>query len=95
MLPIQRAEHLAACTLQRQMLISLGRSGCLALRQAGVLGWTGVPADKRAMLPGWSSCDVALAHARECGDAMVAIVLQNSDRPLICRDSHWFYSRSV
>jgi hypothetical protein len=91
----QRMERLAACTLQRQMLISLGRSGCLALQQAGVLAWPGVPAHQRDMMPGCSTRDGALAHARECGEAMVAIILQDSDRPLVRRDTHQFYSRPL
>jgi hypothetical protein len=68
--------------LFRVMVQSLGQAGCVSLVRARLMPWTSTPPPPAETE---EEIQAAADHARECGEAIGAILLQGSDRPVLRR----------
>jgi hypothetical protein len=75
-----------AADLSDRMVTVLAQAACVHLVHAGVLRWTTADADLRHTLhPDDRDPEAAAERARACIDAMGAILLDRSDRPVLRR----------
>jgi hypothetical protein len=77
-----------AADLSDRMVTVLAQAACVHLVHAGVLGWTTTDPDLHDTLHlDGNDPEAAAQRARECIDAMAAIMLDQSDRPVVRRSA--------